>query len=101
MNMLFFRNTCYDHGTGADGQCFIPEGQVQHSLLAPRARFINKENARRIECVYYLRNCCKLFKESFRAREEDKTVLSSKAMHNNIPYDRVKYISRGVGNARF
>jgi hypothetical protein len=48
---------------------------------------------------YYLNICYKLFKEPFTAREEDKTLSSSKAMHNNIFYNRVKHISRGAGNA--
>ena len=70
---------------------------VQHTLVALGH---DARKCPKIEGAYYLRNCYKLFKESFKAREEDKTALSSKAMHNNIPYNRVKHISRGVGYAR-
>lgn len=100
MNTLFFKNFCCDDDTDSFGGRSIPEGHGAAYAPGPRARCINKENARRIEGAYYLRNCCKLFKESFKAGEEDKTALSSKAMHNDIPYNCVKHISRGVGNAR-
>ena len=91
MNTLFLKNICCDDVPGSAGECFIPEGHGAAHAPGPRARCKKMPEKSRAR---------KLFKESFKAREEDKTALSSKAMHNNIPYNHVKHIFRGVGNAR-
>jgi hypothetical protein len=53
-----------------------------------------------MEGADYLSKRYKLFKGPLKAREEDETASSSKARHNNSPYNRVKHISRGVGDTR-